>query len=474
MIKVYFLLIILLLIPCARSNYIELSNNQILETKSIFYGKKNPLRAIRLNVPKGISSIIYGNKYYGHYQVTGNRNSNKLLTVELLVPGFKYPIDFYYLKKTKKVFIKSIQFENDLPTVINNLKLKVRNKFTSNYFIISISLILKQKTKLKDWIVVNTNLIVNKLGEIVFSFTPFENSFFNSFDHIKKFDTCKYSILRHVFNFDRDSLFVIYSFDQSLKKDTFHYINKKYRINHDYYVAKDNLYSISYYIKNVWNTKDNELFPSLKKKRISQVVRYNLTTGKYKTILDGAKISKLRTSVNRNNFYHFNSIVNDEKYGILISVRNSQQLLVLDSDFKVKKIITGPKEREFEGQHAAVYTADGDIILMDNKGNKSGKSSVLKIDNNGKILWEFLPKDRDIYSPWGGDISYLPNGNILVLYPEFIKTTFDGLKIYELLDKSKPISIADMEIVHKDYKISYAEILPLDTFCKEKALGRTF
>ncbi len=474
MIKVYLLLIISLLIPCARSSYTELSKKQIAESKSIFYGKINPLISISLNVPKGINNIIYGNKYYGYYQIAGNRKTNELLTIKILAPGFKYPTNFYYLKKTKKVFIKTIQFKNDLPTVLNNFKLEVRKKFTSNFFIIAISLTLKEKTKLKNWIVVNANLIVNKIGEIIFSFTPFETNYFNRFDYIKKIDSCRYSILRHVFDFNSNSLFAIYSFDQPLKKDVFHYIDKKYRINHDYYVSNDNLYFISYYLKNVWNTKNKEIFPGLKKKRISRVVRYNLKTSKYKTVLDGAKIPKLRTSVNRNNFYHFNSIVYDKKYGHLISARNSQQLLMLDSDFKVEKIITGPKEREFKEQHAAVFTSGGDIVLMDNKGDISGKSSVIKIDNNGKILWEFIPKDRNIYTPWGGDISYLANGNVLVLYPEHIKTTFDSVKIYEFKDQSKPTSIADMYIVHKDYKISYAEILPLDTFCNEKALGRTF
>lgn len=106
---------------------------------------------------------------------------------------------------------------------------------------------------------------------------------------------------------------------------------------------------------------------------------------------------------------------------ILVSLRNIATLAVLDGEsWRVKWYTTGP----FLGQHDPDFTADGTIMVYDNKitGERPrlGYSRVIEIDpRTHEIVWQYEGTDADpMYSSLGGRVQMLPNGNVLALEPQ--------------------------------------------------------
>lgn len=106
---------------------------------------------------------------------------------------------------------------------------------------------------------------------------------------------------------------------------------------------------------------------------------------------------------------------------ILVSLRNIATVAVLDGDTKtIKWFMTGP----FFGQHDPDFTADGTIIVYDNRitGDRPelGYSRVLEIDvETQQIVWDYTGTDADpMYSSIGGRVQVLPNDNVLAVEPQ--------------------------------------------------------
>lgn len=113
---------------------------------------------------------------------------------------------------------------------------------------------------------------------------------------------------------------------------------------------------------------------------------------------------------------------------ILVNPRNLQSMLVLDGSTKrVKWSMTGP----FFGQHDPDFTADGTILMFDNRltGNEPqlGYSKVMEVaPTTHAVVWSYEGTKADpLYSRLGGRVQRLPNGNVLVGEPQ-------GGRVFEL------------------------------------------
>lgn len=113
---------------------------------------------------------------------------------------------------------------------------------------------------------------------------------------------------------------------------------------------------------------------------------------------------------------------------LLVDLRNLQTMVVLDGETrKIKWTMTGP----FFGQHDPDFAPNGHIIVFDNRitGNQPqlGYTKVLEIDPaTRKVVWSYSGSDAEpFYTPIGGKVQMLPNGNILVGEPQ-------GGRVFEL------------------------------------------
>jgi hypothetical protein len=106
---------------------------------------------------------------------------------------------------------------------------------------------------------------------------------------------------------------------------------------------------------------------------------------------------------------------------LLIDLRNLGTMIVVDGEtLQVKWTMTGP----FFGQHDPDFAPNGHIIVFDNRITGSqpqlGYTQVLEIDPaTREVVWRYEGTDAEpFYTPIGGKVQWLPNGNILVGEPQ--------------------------------------------------------
>jgi outer membrane protein assembly factor BamB len=109
------------------------------------------------------------------------------------------------------------------------------------------------------------------------------------------------------------------------------------------------------------------------------------------------------------------SIPNAEEGDVLVSLRDSDTLIVLDLDDETVKWATrGP----WHMQHDPRVLNNGNILLLDNRGDLThgGHSRVLEFNPRTQVIeWEWPgEQDVDFYTPICGTAGRLENGNTLI------------------------------------------------------------
>lgn len=117
---------------------------------------------------------------------------------------------------------------------------------------------------------------------------------------------------------------------------------------------------------------------------------------------------KLYPSTSKEDYLHFNSV--DYKNGkILISARAKNSVYLIDESSKtIEKHFTA--NNTLDGQHDASFLDNGNILIFNNKTN-SNTSSIVEIDMNDNIIWEY---SNTFYSDHISGVQRLSNGNTLI------------------------------------------------------------
>ena len=134
------------------------------------------------------------------------------------------------------------------------------------------------------------------------------------------------------------------------------------------------------------------------------------------------------------NWIHINSVSFGPHGNIVLSLRNRNQIIALDPDYKIAWQLHGPDSDyqfpdpadRFYRQHTAAQLANGNILLFDNgnarpdaEGGVYSRALELRLDDEeggggtAVKVWEYRPAP-DIYSPYVGSAYRLNNGNTLV------------------------------------------------------------
>jgi hypothetical protein len=134
-------------------------------------------------------------------------------------------------------------------------------------------------------------------------------------------------------------------------------------------------------------------------------------------------------AINDHDYYHLNAVAvlgetpigqGDPRFGsgnLLISLRNADTLVILDSDTLEPVWHWG--QGDLELPHDPSWLPHGRLLVFDN-GTRRGYSRVLEIDpRSGDIDWQYPEQDeRSLFSEWRGSSQRLAGGNTLICESE--------------------------------------------------------
>lgn len=141
-------------------------------------------------------------------------------------------------------------------------------------------------------------------------------------------------------------------------------------------------------------------------------------------------------------YLHANSVARLSTGDLLISARGPSAIIVIDpttgeqkwslsSTAALSDFTFADDADKFYNQHYARLLDNGNLLLMDNGNTRPGKSEYSRaveytLDMDAMTVtkvWEFAP--GGVYTPEGGSIDVLPNGNRVVTFP-FIEEESPG------------------------------------------------
>ena len=102
---------------------------------------------------------------------------------------------------------------------------------------------------------------------------------------------------------------------------------------------------------------------------------------------------------------------------LLVSLRNVDVLGVLGAS--ASEVVWG-RRGAWKAQHEPIVLANGNLLLFDNKGGPGESTRVLEIEPlSGDVVWSYGEGDGEaLFSPEGGAVARLPNGNTLITASE--------------------------------------------------------
>lgn len=101
---------------------------------------------------------------------------------------------------------------------------------------------------------------------------------------------------------------------------------------------------------------------------------------------------------------------------LLVSLRQVDVVGVVDPG---RRRVVWARRGPWHRQHEPVVLADGHLLVFDNQGRSDG-ARILELDPaSGEIVWSYgEAPGQEIFSPEGGAVARLPNGNTLVTASE--------------------------------------------------------
>ena len=143
---------------------------------------------------------------------------------------------------------------------------------------------------------------------------------------------------------------------------------------------------------------------------------------------------------------------------LLVSLRNVDVLGVLDP--AGSEVLWG-RRGAWKAQHEPVLLANGNLLLFDNKGGPDDGTRVIEVEPaSGDVVWSYGDGEGEaLFSPEGGTVARLPNGNTLITASEsgrVIELTDDGEIVWEYLSPHR--AGPDNELVATIWEVQRIEL----------------
>jgi hypothetical protein len=442
----------------------SLKNQVYLSDLALFANRKlakSFTKTISLNYHNKPSSVVYGNKVIGHYRTQSYKLQNKKLTIELIPPGFKDPINFYIdgVLKASKIF------EPNPSNILKNIKVQRKGVMAQNFFLLGgVFFPNKLQSKKRGYFA----LILNRVGEIVWAHIPKQGKQnIRKYPVIKQISKGKYAILFG----EKWSYFEMFnhkgeiSFQLEPEK-----LPDPFVIHHDFYLTNNNRQLITfghelgfinpYFLKTPWDDfsrilssplailatpiievdiierKAKKLFSPFKRLQTLEGNKLLYTKGFLEAILksEPRHFTKWKQVNAKIDWLHANSIQYTNQ-GFLCSFRNTNKVIMFSHSFD--KIlwtlgrdptdtyyIKNPHKQFFHQHHVSLLN-DGRVMMLDNhtgpdqKHKRGTRVVIYQLDpiiGTATISWEYTAT-HFLKIGNRGSVEKLKNGNILAFYP---------------------------------------------------------
>lgn len=462
-----------------------------------------------------VTEIIYGNDQYGYFSTSKFVRKKDKIDVELLPPGYKFPIFFYitYRNANGNVTVKvgKKQFKSPVPKpfLSSNAQL-TQGTFSSNYFLVTDSRLKKSLTdpgyKTNDPAVFRKDKyrftyvsILNRFGEVVWLHIPNDdNSPFSSYINVKKVTKDRYA---YMLGKKAGYYAEINSKGQLIRELNSKDRNQPFTMHHDFIWSPKNLMFLSNrhaYTENRFGKKSTYLSDVVRNFDFSNAkaeVNYDFLENfmvKSNPILsidekDDKKFVLWGKPKADFEFIHTNSITEIPGKGFLMSLRNLNKLVFFNKDFKKILWTMGPNKQDslklkksdsFEHLHTPQLLGNNQVLLFDNGVvRKESRIALYQFDTNlnrARLMWQYSPTPK-LYAKNRSSVTALDNGNFLAYFVSPVVGKNDSptkpnqdylIEISPKTNREVARMVRTFQTLSPGYRAT-----PLDTLSSEKFLG---
>ena len=451
---------------------------------------------------KDPKEIIYGNKDFGYFSLKDFSLTNKL-SFSILPFTFEKAINFCikYQDGTIKKGI-SKKFNDPQFSFLKNIRIKKEGKFSQNFFLMSAQFVPEAAShKDRSYLPV----IVNRNGEIIWAHLPNNGkTLFQKYPTIKPLGNGDYGI---IFG-EKYSYFERFNILGKVKEQIFPKMAvDPYVIHHDFiYLGQSKILTLGHkvhYVRNLFSFTDKSLerVPILSRPKsfLSTTVELvDISTNKNKTMwdpislinpLEGVPWSRNKEHAERVlqspgrhftlwgkerakiDWTHANSIEHYPGVGILVSMRNMSQVVLLDENsFDVIWTLgnrandtyqTLNEKHAFYHQHHVQLLENGYILMLDNHtsppapkniGSRVSIYGVNQQTGKAQIVWNYQPQNK-IHIGNRGSAYMLENKNVLAFYPVSVGLTDNLIEI----ERKTGQPVAHLKIYFTDVKRNFSD-----------------
>ncbi len=380
-----------------------------------------------------IKKVYYGNSKIGFFESKTFTLSRNAINLRMIPPTYKDPVLFYGEKPNREIVpLGKKKFKSPLPRAFRALRIKRKGNLKTPYFLVSGGLPKSKYRRpndgsLKPVLPFKNNgrftfpMIVNKLGEIVWTYIPAKDG--EPFNEYMITQQVSKGVYRFLFSKTDSHLTTVNWLGQAKNTVSVKQLRNGLPMHHDFVQAGPHRYYALGYSKHRYGTNKSYLASTIveldsKQANMRVVKDFGEMFNAYKTKWDEDREDKTHF-VHWNepkadhDFTHANALVKTPS-GFLISFRHLHKLVLMDHQFKRVKWTLGSEKRDsmqvkgrakFSFQHTPFISKNNDLILFDN-GLHSQKTRVLALSLKGKqpkFLWQF-PKNPYFFSKNRGSV----------------------------------------------------------------------
>lgn len=388
--------------------------------------------------------IVFGNPTYGYFETEPISIQKSSLNVKFFPPGYRIPVRFYAKRGDQLTWLASRRFPNPTPKNFTP-KLEINGKLSPTFYLLNAYVPFSDPDKPHPE---SRSLVfmLNSLGEVVWMHQP---AAVPPIPEVRTRSLVVKPVGEHlgILRGYHQTYFELIDWDGNviLSLDPQH-SKASFPLHHDFVFEDGTLLAPGFSVH--WSKKPWRPFAKPASFLSTPLLRIDTLANKATVVWNylqnknphsdpdwtwNARDSKSfwvhwdgKTA--QNNFMHLNSIQKIPSRGYLVSLRNLNRLLLLDSELKQIHWSVGPdstntfstkhSRAEFFGQHHATLLENGNILLFDN-GRTQSRIIELYLDSpnrSANLVREFKPTSP-LHCTKHGSAFLLKNGNVLGFFP---------------------------------------------------------